>query len=283
MNTTVISMTVALLLGAGLIIGLVALNLLTGTFEFLFGKASLDILKSQKGVHGLAFSLKWDNHKEPAKFDQVRVRLFNPFGSPTQVDVCQSFDAQSESFAVDLDMGPGMQDLISANNMERATVMVEVGSSKDGLFWQYQMKANVFFKKRREASASAEDFNGKKDNSQDKVYYHTVEKSFIAPAMPKTGKALKLATNPEFAHEFAAGGGQEGAAAGAPKENFAVAKVWIDPGCIVCNACENIYPEVFKVNADTCIVVPNYPKDDGLKVLEAAEACPVEVIKFERA
>ncbi|MCB9091049.1 MAG: ferredoxin [Halobacteriovoraceae bacterium] len=80
------------------------------------------------------------------------------------------------------------------------------------------------------------------------------------------------------------GGGAAGAAAGgAPAENFAVSKVWIAPGCIVCNACEDIYPEVFDVQADTCIIRPNAPLDNGLKIQEAAEACPVEVIKFDKA
>ena len=65
--------------------------------------------------------------------------------------------------------------------------------------------------------------------------------------------------------------------------NFAVSKVWIEPGCIVCNACEDIFPEVFEVLADTCIIRPGAPLDDGLKVEEAAEACPVEVIKFTKA
>ncbi len=103
--------------------------------------------------------------------------------------------------------------------------------------------------------------------------------------MGGASKALKLATNPEFAGEFAgaAGTGAAGGAAAAAVPDFAVSKVWIEPGCIVCDACETIYPEVFQVNADTCVIKPNYPKDHGLKVQEAAEACPVEVIKFAKA
>ncbi|MGE0207338.1 MAG: ferredoxin [Candidatus Babeliales bacterium] len=57
----------------------------------------------------------------------------------------------------------------------------------------------------------------------------------------------------------------------------------MEPGCIVCNACEDIYKEVFEVKADTCIIRPNAPLDDGLRIQEAAEACPVEVIKFTKA
>ena len=34
-----------------------------------------------------------------------------------------------------------------------------------------------------------------------------------------------------------------------------ITKVWIAPGCIVCDACENDCPEVFDVQEDTCLSV----------------------------
>ena len=67
-----------------------------------------------------------------------------------------------------------------------------------------------------------------------------------------------------------------------------VTKVWIDPGCIVCDACETTSPDVFEVmhEDDTCIIRPaaldaefTKPKTD--EIVEAAEECPVDVIKFE--
>jgi cytochrome b6-f complex iron-sulfur subunit len=65
-----------------------------------------------------------------------------------------------------------------------------------------------------------------------------------------------------------------------------VTKVWIAPGCIVCDACENDCPEVFDVQEDTCLIRPPALKQDYLKPLTpsikvAAEGCPVDVIKFE--
>jgi ferredoxin len=76
--------------------------------------------------------------------------------------------------------------------------------------------------------------------------------------------------------------------AAAPKEkkgptlvDFLVTKVWIEPGCIVCDACENEAPDVFHVLADTCIVRENAPLDDGAAIKAAAEGCPVNVIKFD--
>ncbi|MFQ5413077.1 MAG: Rieske 2Fe-2S domain-containing protein [Phycisphaerae bacterium] len=65
-----------------------------------------------------------------------------------------------------------------------------------------------------------------------------------------------------------------------------VTKVWIEEGCIVCDACETAAPDVFHVTDDTCVIRPeamdaefNKPRTDG--IVEAAEECPTDVIKFE--
>ncbi|MCH8053471.1 MAG: ferredoxin [Planctomycetes bacterium] len=65
-----------------------------------------------------------------------------------------------------------------------------------------------------------------------------------------------------------------------------ITKVWIDPGCIVCDACETAAPTVFEVLEETCIVRPaaldmEFTKPLTESIIEAAEECPVDVIKFE--
>ncbi len=65
-----------------------------------------------------------------------------------------------------------------------------------------------------------------------------------------------------------------------------VTKVWIEPGCIVCDACETSAPTVFEVTDDTCIIRPaaldaSFTKPLTDEIKEAAEECPVDVIKFE--
>ena len=79
-----------------------------------------------------------------------------------------------------------------------------------------------------------------------------------------------------------------------------VAKVWIDEDCITCDACQDICPEVFEVTDETSQILAAVRVDGGFDrnegksplsgdlgtqygeiILEAAEACPVEVIKFE--
>lgn len=61
---------------------------------------------------------------------------------------------------------------------------------------------------------------------------------------------------------------------------MAIEKVWIEEGCTACGLCEEICPEVFKLE-DIAIVLNgvNYADYDA-KIREAAESCPVEVIRF---
>ena len=65
-----------------------------------------------------------------------------------------------------------------------------------------------------------------------------------------------------------------------------VVKVWIAPGCIVCDSCETDSPKVFDVQEETCVIRPEAMKPDFTKaltpsIITAAEGCPVDVIKFE--
>lgn len=65
-----------------------------------------------------------------------------------------------------------------------------------------------------------------------------------------------------------------------------VVRVWIEPGCIVCDSCETDCPEVFDVREDTCVIRPAATKGDFTKpltpsIMVAAEGCPVDVIKFD--
>ena len=79
-----------------------------------------------------------------------------------------------------------------------------------------------------------------------------------------------------------------------------VAKVWIEEDCITCDACQDICPEVFLITEESSQILAAVRTDGqfdrnvggatmsgttgadyGEMILEAAEACPVEIIKFE--
>ena len=277
-------MAVAIILGIGLLVGIGALSLISGALNFLFIKPKIEILKSKFGENGFAFSFVWDQNAEPFRFDRLKIQVFNPFGNPSQMEITREFEASGNDFARDLDLGPKMKEILSVKGLDSATVEIEVASSKDSITHHISMKGNTFKLKYTSATLRAEEVNEKFSVPAEKPRFEIPERTFISPALPKTGKALKIATNPEFAAQFAglsAGGDVAGGAAAAT--NFSVAKVWIEPGCIVCDACEGIFPEVFEVTDTTCLIRPGAPLNDGLRIMEAAEACPVEVIKFTKA
>jgi ferredoxin len=285
-SSSLIAMGVAIFLVINLVVGLGALSLIFGTFETLFGKPRLTILRSTKAGNQFAFALKWNSAKEPSAINTIRLRLFNPFGSPTQVEVSKPIETKHDSFAIEIDMGPGFIDLLGAQGFDSAAIQVELVSEKDGVSFSFHMKGSKFKKLVSSAHQTVAEFVAKKGlDAQKKKSNPPIDiptRSFIADTVPGKGAQLKLATNPAFAGSFSAApvAGAAGAAAAPAAANFKIAKVWIEPGCIVCNACEDIYKDVFEVLADTCIIRPNAPLDDGLRMQEAAEACPVEVIKY---
>lgn len=282
MSTTYIAMILAILAGLGLLVGIGALSLLSGALNFLFVKPKIEIIKTTLGDAGFAFTFKWDQDAEPVTFDKVRIHLFNPFGSPTEIDIHREIDGSSTDFVRDVDMGDQLKKVLTASALDKATIEVEVTASRDGITHKQLFKGADFVAKREAATETADDLAAKFTVVKEKPLYTLNDRSFISPPLPKTAKQLKMATNPMFAGEFAGAAVAGGGAAGPAVENFSVSKVWIEPGCIVCDACEAIFPEVFEVTDSTCIIRPGAPLNDGLKIQESAEACPVEVIKFTK-
>lgn len=63
---------------------------------------------------------------------------------------------------------------------------------------------------------------------------------------------------------------------------MAIKKVWIEEDCTACNLCVDTCPEVFELPDDIAVAkegVDYSAYEDEIK--EAAESCPVEVIKYE--
>ena len=59
-----------------------------------------------------------------------------------------------------------------------------------------------------------------------------------------------------------------------------IKNVWIEEGCITCGLCGDVCPEVFTVDdiayVNEGVDFNEYPE----KIVECAEGCPVEVIKY---
>jgi ferredoxin len=63
-----------------------------------------------------------------------------------------------------------------------------------------------------------------------------------------------------------------------------IARVLIEEGCTVCNACETTCPEVFKVLEEGVVLVPSAAEHFVVKreaIEEAVEGCPMAVLKIE--
>ncbi len=59
-------------------------------------------------------------------------------------------------------------------------------------------------------------------------------------------------------------------------------KVWIEPGCITCGACEFVAPEIFKVTDVSRVKIDAPLKKHASAIEIAALGCPVNVIKYEQ-
>jgi ferredoxin len=62
-----------------------------------------------------------------------------------------------------------------------------------------------------------------------------------------------------------------------------IKKVWIEEGCTACGLCEKICPEVFKVEDLATVIERADFTGFEEKIKEAAESCPVEVIKYSES
>lgn len=66
-----------------------------------------------------------------------------------------------------------------------------------------------------------------------------------------------------------------------------IRRIWIEEGCISCNLCEDLAPEVFEVPAGSeSKLKKRYERelerpDIQEKVQEAVDSCPVEVIQID--
>ena len=59
-------------------------------------------------------------------------------------------------------------------------------------------------------------------------------------------------------------------------------QVWIDDTCVGCGTCVEICPEVFELEGELATIKQGADLSLDKKIIEAAEACPVEAIHYEQ-
>ncbi len=65
-----------------------------------------------------------------------------------------------------------------------------------------------------------------------------------------------------------------------------VTHVGITEGCIICGLCEDVCPQVFCVRDESAVVrqsAEKFYESQAEKIIQAANECPVAVIKVRRA
>jgi ferredoxin len=64
---------------------------------------------------------------------------------------------------------------------------------------------------------------------------------------------------------------------------MAINRVWIEDGCTACGLCEEICPQVFKVKDQATVIEGANLFDNTGKIKEAADNCPVDVIRYSES
>jgi ferredoxin len=62
---------------------------------------------------------------------------------------------------------------------------------------------------------------------------------------------------------------------------MSIKKVWVEDGCTSCGLCESTAPDVFEIDDVSEVKADAVFEGNEDEIIEAAESCPVEVIKYE--
>lgn len=62
---------------------------------------------------------------------------------------------------------------------------------------------------------------------------------------------------------------------------MAIKKVWIEDGCTSCGMCESLCPEVFEMPDEAIVIAGADFAANEDDIRDAADSCPVEIIKIE--
>lgn len=240
---------------------------------------SLNVKFIKTAEHPLALQVTWDNDSFDIKVTRIKLEMTEHVPGGRSVAHSFTFEDSSskrKSFVLALKLPEKDYQALTdsgLNNQQRAidvsTVELEV-ETIDGEVRRFKIPKKKIIAALKTETVLAKDADVVADKEFDSW-------SVLTRVFPWR-KVVE--------EEEDAGAPKKAAVPGAPvvraPVDFAVTKVWIEPGCIVCDACEAEAPLVFHVLADTCIVRENAPLDDPAAIKAAADGCPVDVIKYTK-
>jgi ferredoxin len=243
----------------------------------VWGGLKVSFIKTAE--HPLALLVAWDNESFEIKISRIRIEMTELVPGGRSVAHSFTFEdssAKRKTFALafklsDEDMRAltdnGLDGQARAVNMSTITVEVE---TVDGETQRFKIGKKKILASIAQPTILDKDIEVVADKLPDAwgVQTRVFPWRKVEEAVEDTPKA--------------AGGHKAAAPVARGPVDFAVTKVWIEPGCIVCDACEAEAPLVFHVLADTCIVREGAPLDDAAAIKAAADGCPVDVIKYTK-
>ncbi len=245
-------------------------------------KARFVRLQAGSGERPLGVLVSWDNESFEHEICRVHLEMDELVIGGRSLALSYTFEdksAKKRSFLIplspsDTDWAVLTDKGISPRALQKTSCVIEVENTKGQSFRKKIWKKSIL-----------ETLNGPSiqiDKETDVLSGAKADDWSVLTRIFPWRKAVAAAATPEAGTEKAKAPAHEKKAAstGPTLVDFLVTKVWIEPGCIVCDACENEAPDVFQVLPDTCIVRENAPLGDGGAIKAAAEGCPVNVIKF---
>jgi len=243
----------------------------------VWGALNVKFIKTAE--HPLALQVTWDNDSFDIKVTRIKLEMTEHVPGGRSVAHSFTFEDSSskrKSFVLALKLPEKDYQALTdggLNNQQRAidvsTVEIEV-ETIDGETRRFKVPKKKIIAALKTETVLAKDADVVADKESDS--WSVLTRVFPWRKVVET--------------EEEAGAHKKAAVPGAPvvraPVDFAVTKVWIEPGCIVCDACEAEAPLVFHVLADTCIVRENAPLDDPAAIKAAADGCPVDVIKYTK-
>jgi|GEM_PF-1171726 len=227
----------------------------------------------------LGLLVSWDNETHDYKIARVRLEYSELFRGGLSMATSFTFEdkqAKKRSFVLPLKLVPNEVKILTqfqdARELKRSQLIVEIEST-DGRTVRRPVPKKLFVNALTQAPVDAA------KHEADVLAPKEADTWAVATRIFPWRKVVEVASDAAPKTKGPSAGGS----AVAQIFDFIISKVWIEPGCIVCDACENEAPAVFQVLADTCIVRDNAPLNDTGSIVAAAEGCPVDVIKYDRA
>lgn len=225
----------------------------------------------------LGLKIQWDNETYDYKVSRVRLEYYEIFRGGRSLSTSFTFEdkqAKKRAFVLPLKLVENELKILtqsgSTKELKNSHITVEV-ESVDGRTVRRKLSKAAVIKALNSAAYDAKkaglDLVPPKESDAWSVHSRVFPWRKVVEAEETKKAAGPSSAGPSTPQSF----------------DYTITKVWIEPGCIVCDACENEAPDVFEVLEDTCIVRDNAPLVDTGSIVAAAEGCPVDVIKYDTA